>query len=100
MHRYTLDLLGLNVTFRTDADEERIQAARKLLEDRFAELGGGNGGDGAHISKEKLLTCLALSLADDLILSEARLTQLDARISRLLERSIQGREDGHTLGST
>ena len=84
MPRYTLDLLGLNVAFRTDADEARIQAAKELLEERFQDLGKDGGG----VSKEKLLTCLGLSLADDLIMAEARLEALEARINKLLERSI------------
>lgn len=84
MPRYTLDLLGLNVAFRTDADEDRIQAAKELLEERYRDLSG----EGSGISKEKLLTCLGLSLADDLLLSEARLEALEERINKLLERSI------------
>ena len=84
MPRYTLDLLGLNVTFRTDADEDRIQAAKELLEERYRDLSG----EGSSVSKEKLLTCLGLSLGDDLLMSEARLKALEARLNKLLERSI------------
>ena len=84
MPRYSLDLLGLNIAFRTDADEDRIQAAKELLEERYKDLSK----EGGNISKEKLLTCLALSLADDLIMSEDKLETLEARINQLLERRI------------
>lgn len=82
MPRYTLSLFGLEITFKTDADEVRIEAARTLLEERFGELvrSGGN------ISKEKLLTFLALGLADDYLESEARLRRLEDRIGGLLKR--------------
>lgn len=83
MPRYTLNLLGQTVNFRTDADDERIKAAKELLEERFSELEG----DGSNISREKLLIFLGLGLADDLILSESKLAALEARIAELLERS-------------
>lgn len=82
MPRYTLDLLGMTVAFRTDADEARIQAAQRVLEARFGDLGGGGG----SVSKEKLLACVGLSLADDLLQTEARLARLEAKISELLEK--------------
>ncbi|MGE4552929.1 MAG: cell division protein ZapA [Desulfovibrionaceae bacterium] len=81
MPRYTLDLLGMTVAFRTDADEARIQAAQNVLEARFGDLAGGGS-----VSKEKLLACVGLSLADDLLQSEARLARLEAKISELLEK--------------
>ncbi|HBE95255.1 MAG TPA: cell division protein ZapA [Desulfovibrio sp.] len=82
MPRYTLALVGLEVTFKTDADQGRIDAARELIENRFADLvrTGGN------ISKEKLLTFLALGLADDYLESEAKLRRLEDRISGMLEK--------------
>lgn len=83
MPRYTLTLLGLEITFKTDADNGRIEAARTLIEDRFAEL-MRNGG---NISKEKLLTFLALGLADDYLESESKLRRLEARISGMLEKT-------------
>ena len=80
MPRFSISILGLTVTFRTDADEIRIQAAKELLEQRFGELGS----DGSNISKDKLLACLGLSLADDYLESKARLEALEARMAKLM----------------
>lgn len=81
MPRYTLDLLGMTVAFRTDADEARIQAAQQILEARYGDLAGSS-----TVSKDKLLACVGLSLADDFLQSEAKLARLEAKISALLEK--------------
>lgn len=83
MPRYTLSVLGLEVSFRTDADHERITKAKELIEDRYQSLAGS----GNNISKEKVLICLALSLADDFMESEVKLKQLENKIGVLLEKS-------------
>ncbi|MBN2141432.1 MAG: cell division protein ZapA [Desulfovibrionaceae bacterium] len=81
MPRYTLTVLGHEISFKTDADGERIEAARALLEGRFKELSKG----GANISKEKLLIFLVLSLADDYLESDARLRRMEERLAELLK---------------
>ena len=58
------------------------RAAKALLEERVESLSKSGGG----ISKDKLLACVALGLADDLLESEARLGRLEKRISELWER--------------
>ena len=82
MPSYTITVNGLEISFKTDADEKRIQAAQTLLEERFAELSRG----GKYISREKLLTLLALGIADDLLELRQRLEGLEARMQELLER--------------
>ncbi|MDO9082278.1 MAG: cell division protein ZapA [Humidesulfovibrio sp.] len=82
MPRYTISVNGLELSFKTDADEKRIQAAQALLEERFSELSR----DGRYISREKLLTLLALGIADDYLELRQRLTGLEARMQELLER--------------
>ena len=82
MPRYTITVNGLELSFKTDADEKRIQAAQTLLEDRFSELSK----DGRYISREKLLTLLALGIADDFLELRQRLEGLEARMQELLER--------------
>ncbi|GAB7021969.1 cell division protein ZapA [Salidesulfovibrio brasiliensis] len=81
MPRYSLSLVGLEISFRTDADAERIEAAQALVEERFADLSKS----GSDISKEKLLTFLALSLADDYLVLQERQAQLEKKITELLE---------------
>jgi cell division protein ZapA len=82
MSRYTITVNGLELSFKTDADEKRIQAAQTLLEDRFSELSK----DGRYISREKLLTLLALGIADDFLELRQRLESMEARMQELLER--------------
>lgn len=82
MPSYTITVNGLEISFKTDADAERIQAAQALLEERFAELGKG----GRYISREKLLTLLALGMADDYLEARRKLAGLEARMQELLER--------------
>lgn len=84
MPRYNLPLVGLEISFKTDADESRIQAAKDLIEERYKSLAK----NGSTISKEKLLACLALSLADDFLEESRRLRELDEKISRLLETGL------------
>ena len=82
MPSYTITVNGLEISFKTDADEPRIQAAQALLEERFAELSKG----GRYISREKLLTLLALGMADDYLEVRRKQAGLEARMQELLER--------------
>jgi cell division protein ZapA len=82
MPSHTVSVLDLEVSFKAHADHNRVQQAKELLERRFTELNQ----HGRRLSKEKLLTFLALGLADDLLQSGGRLSDLEDRISRLLAR--------------
>lgn len=84
MPRYTVSLVGHEITFRTDAEAERIEAARTLVEERFTDL-SKNGSD---LSKEKLLTFLALSLADDYLVEKEKQAQMEKKITELLEMGV------------
>lgn len=83
MSRYTLSVMGLDISFKTDATPERVEAARGLLEERYENL-SKNAGD---LSKEKLLTFLALSLADDYLVNVAELDRLEEKIGEILEKT-------------
>lgn len=80
MPSYTLTVLGLEVSFKAQADQERVLEAKKLLEERYEELSE----HGRRLSKEKLLTFLALGLADDLLQCNSDLDSLEGRLSGLL----------------
>ncbi|GAB6124381.1 cell division protein ZapA [Humidesulfovibrio idahonensis] len=82
MPSYTITVNGLEISFKTDADEQRIQVAQALLEERFTELSKG----GKYISREKLLTLLALGMADDYLEMRRKQAGLEARMQELLER--------------
>ncbi len=79
MPSYTITVNGLEISFKTDADFERIQVAQALLEERFSELSKG----GRYISREKLLTLLALGMADDYLETRRKLAALEARMQEL-----------------
>ncbi|WP_207260753.1 cell division protein ZapA [Desulfovibrio sp. Huiquan2017] len=83
MPRYTLTLLGLEISFKTDADNVRIEAAQAFIENKHKELVAGAG----DISKEKLLTYLLLSLADDYLVAEDKLRRLEGKIGEILEKT-------------
>ncbi len=63
MGSHTLEVLGVEVSFKAEADPRRVERARDLINDRYRRLTEHGG----HLSKEKLLTFLALALADDVI---------------------------------
>jgi len=83
MPRYTLNLFGLEISFKTDAESDRIEAAQAYLEGKYNELTNGAG----DLSKEKALTFLLLSLADDYLVNQTRLAQLEEKIEEILEKT-------------
>ena len=91
MPSYTISVLELEVTFRTDADHARVEAARRIVEERFASLAA----KGKNLSKEKLLTYVALGLADDFLLTCTKLGQLETRLEELLQRMEKGDSAGN-----
>ncbi|WP_045212555.1 cell division protein ZapA [Desulfonatronovibrio magnus] len=82
MPGYDIHVLGLDLTFKTDASQDRVEQASKLLEERFAELEKR----GSKLSKERLLIFLLLSLADDYLQSEIKLASSHKKISELLRK--------------
>ena len=90
MRSHTLNVLGLEISFKAEADPQRVARAQVLLEERFAKLLE----HGAHLSKEKLLTFLALTLADDYLIlqddwnsSQQRLSGLRTRIEKQVDNT-------------
>ncbi len=82
MPGYNIHILGLDLMFSTDAGQERVEQARKLVEERFAELEQR----GNKLSKERLLVFLALGLADDYLYSDQKLAALESRVNELLQK--------------
>lgn len=81
MPSYNLSVLGLDVSFKAEEGPERVYSAKRLVEGRFEKLV-----DGKTISKEKLLTYLALGLADELLQSSRRQSEMEAKIAELLAK--------------
>ena len=82
MPKYSLSIMGLDLSFTTDAEPQRVEAARKLVEQRYNLLQAG----GKTLGKEKLLAFVALGLADDMLLSNQRLDALHDRVGELLHK--------------
>ncbi len=82
MPEYNLNILGLDLNFKTDAGPERIEQAKAYLEKRYAELQSR----GDKLSKERLLVYLALGLADDYLQSDIRLSDLQQRVDELVHK--------------
>ncbi len=82
MPSYNLSVLGLDVSFKAEADRSRVDNAKHLVEERFTHLDFHS----KHVSKEKLLTFLALGLADDLLQSRQKLSTQEERLRALLAK--------------
>ena len=82
MPKYSLSIVGLDLSFTTDAEPQRVEAARKLVEERYNLLQAG----GKTLGKEKLLAFVALGLADDMLLSNRRLDNIHDRVGELLHK--------------
>lgn len=80
MPSYSLSILGYELSFKTDAQQERVTSAKELVEQRYNMLQAG----GKTLGKEKLLAFVALGLADDVLVSNQRLKDLESRAGRLL----------------
>ncbi len=80
MPSYSLSILGLELSFKTDAQQERVNSAKELVEQRYNMLKAG----GKTLGKEKLLAFVALGLADDVLMSNQQLKDLTLRAGKLL----------------
>ena len=80
MHSFQLNVLGMDISFRTDADSARIERAQDFVEqyERLKNQGGQFG-------REKLLTLLVLGVADDLLQTQQQLDGVETRLANLLE---------------
>jgi cell division protein ZapA len=74
--------MGLDLSFKTDAEPERVNFAKELVEQRYNMLKAG----GKTLGKEKLLAFVALGLADDVLMSNQQVDDLRSRIGKLLTK--------------
>jgi len=82
MPSYNKVILGLELSFKTDAEPGRVDNAKALVEERYRLLNPG----GKNLSKEKVLTFVALGLADDLIMANQRLAEMEDKLDRILSK--------------
>lgn len=82
MPSYNKAILGLELSFKTDAEPERVENAKALVEERYRLLNSS----GRNLSKEKLLTFVALGLADDLLMANQKLVEMEEKLDRLVNK--------------
>jgi cell division protein ZapA len=82
MPGYNLTVLGLDLSFAADVPPERIHQAVDLIHQRYQDLQGRV----SNMSKERLLTYLALSLADDYLHDQGKMSQLEGTLQQLLSK--------------
>ena len=80
MHSFQLNVLGMDISFRTDADSARIERAQDFVEKQYERLKN----QGGQFGREKLLTLLVLGVADDLLQTQ-QLDGVETRLANLLE---------------
>jgi cell division protein ZapA len=79
---YNLQVLGLELSFSANISEERLGKAVELIEKRYRNLESQVG----LMSKERLLTYLALSLADDYLHDKERLCEVENSLAKLISK--------------
>ena len=77
-----MTVLGLELSFAADVSPERIHKAVDFVHQRYRDLEGRV----SHMSKERLLTYLALSLADDYLQDQGKMSQLEGTLQQLLSK--------------
>lgn len=77
-----MTVLGLELSFAADVPPERIHNAVDFIHQRYRDLQGR----ASNMSKERLLTYLALSLADDYLQDQGKLSQLEGNLHQLLSK--------------
>lgn len=82
MNSFELNVLGLDISFRTEAEAYRVERARAFVEEQYDKISQ----NGSRFSKERLLTLLILGLADDLLQTQHRLDGVEQRLAELLHR--------------
>jgi len=82
MPSYTKVVLGLELSFKTDAELSRVDRATALVDERYRLLDPA----GKNLSKEKLLAFVALGLADDLNMANQRLAGMEEKLDKILKR--------------
>lgn len=94
MQTYNLNIFGLEVSFKTEAEPERVQKACAYAETLYEALKL----HGSHLGRDRLLTILILGITDDLLQLKQQRALRDSRLKALLEFiDKQERPDGRKV---
>ena len=78
MQTYNLNIFELEVSFKTEAEPERVEKACAYAETLYGTLK-------LHGSRDRLLTILVLGITDDLLQLKQQTADRDERLKALLE---------------
>ena len=81
MHSFQLNVLGMDISFRTEADPVPIERAQAFVEKQYERLKN----QGGQFGREKLLALLVLGVADDLLQTQQQLGDVETRLAHLLK---------------
>ena len=81
MQSYHLTLCDLQVAFRTEASAQRVEKARRYVEERYSKVKA----QGGQFARERLLLMLLISMADDLLELQEKSAAIDSRMAELLQ---------------
>ena len=81
MQTYNLNIFGLEVSFKTEAEPERVQKACTYAETLYEALKL----HGSHLGRDRLLTILILGITHDLLQLKQQTGLRDSRLKALLE---------------
>ena len=80
----SLNIFGLQITFKSGPNFERARQAAQLLEERFAEQ--KQRSSGGQNKESVIMTLLVLGLADDLLQTKNELEALRSGLASTLEK--------------
>lgn len=84
MHSFPhFDVLGTEISFRTESDPALIEKAREIVEKRYKELSEKSGG---RYGRDQLLSFLVMGIADELLKTQQDLYEVELRLAELLKR--------------
>ena len=81
MQTYNLNIFELEVSFKTEAEPERVEKACAYAEPLYGTLKL----HGSHLGRDRLLTILVLGITDDLLQLKQQTADRDERLKALLE---------------
>ena len=80
MQTYNLNIFELEVSFKTEAEPERVEKACAYAETLYGTLKL----HGSHLGRDRLLTILVLGITDDLLQLKQQTADRDERLKALL----------------
>ncbi len=81
MHSYNLQIFELEVAFKTEAQPARVENASAYVDKIYADLKL----HGAHLGRDRLLSILAIGVADDLLQLKEQYNLLEEKMEHLLQ---------------